>query len=179
MIDGALARGGVAAMSEAASLAVESLPRESSWLSMASLIEGAAAQLRGEREPARHLLSDSARRAAAWNVTIIQVLALAQLALLAAAEDDWQTARILTSQARAQIERSGLGDEPVMALPLAASAYVRAGELRSEEAGNDMRAARSLLGRLESFGEWYLAEVNATLAATAVALGDGGQRASC
>ena len=49
---------------------------------------------------------------------------------------------MLASQARAQIDRSGLGDYPMMALPLAVSALVRsrARNGRTDEAREDVLA---------------------------------------
>jgi LuxR family maltose regulon positive regulatory protein len=172
MVDASLARGGIEGMERAAARARRWLPPESPWLPMPSLMAGCAAHLGGETEAAHERLTDAARRGAIWNVPLIQVLALAQLALLEAAESDWQGAGILASQARAQIDRSGLLDLPPMALVFAASAYVKAAERRVEEARADLRSARELLARLDAFGAWYEAETAATLAAAAVTLGD-------
>ena len=100
MIDATLARDGAAGMAAAAERALASLDGDSPWTAMADLMAGLAAHFAGEDALARRRLSDAARRAAVWNIPLIQVLALAQLALLAAAEGDWQTARILASQGR-------------------------------------------------------------------------------
>ncbi|MGV1047553.1 MAG: LuxR C-terminal-related transcriptional regulator [Solirubrobacterales bacterium] len=172
MIDATLARGGTAAMAAGAALAVDSLPGEGPWSSMANLMAGMAAHFGGETERARSELSDAARRAAVWHVPLIQVLALAQLALLAAAEEDWQSARILASQARAQIDRSGLISRPSIALSVAISAYVSAVDHRDEDARADLSAGRDLLRRLDGFGAWFEVETAAALAAAAVELND-------
>ncbi|MGH2939282.1 MAG: hypothetical protein ACRDPE_14320, partial [Solirubrobacterales bacterium] len=99
MIDAALARDGTAAMGDAADAALASLDADSPWSATADLMAGIAAHLGGDGERARHRLADAARRSAVWGIPLIQVLALAQLALLDAAEGDWQAARILASQA--------------------------------------------------------------------------------
>ncbi|HVO54258.1 MAG TPA: LuxR C-terminal-related transcriptional regulator [Solirubrobacterales bacterium] len=173
MIDATLARDGVASMAKAAASGTEAVAGGSPWTSMAHMLEGIAAQLGGDPERARELIADAARRAASHGVTIIQVIALGQLALLDAAEEDWQSAVILTSQARAQIDRAAIAGHPTVALPLALSAYVRAGEQRNEDAIADLRSARALLDQLDRFGDWYVASTCAALAAAATGLGDG------
>lgn len=174
MIDAAVARGGMARMEEAATLAAALLDHESPWNSMADLMAGTSAQLRGEPEHARASLTDSARRAAVWNAPLIQVLALAQLALLAATAEDWAEARILASQARAGIDRAGLVGRPSVALPMAVSAYVLAADQRRLEALADLGAGRVLLSRLRDFGPWYECETALALAAAAVELSEAG-----
>jgi LuxR family maltose regulon positive regulatory protein len=172
LIDAALARGGVAPMATAARRARASLERESAWTALADLFVGTAAQLGGDPERGRRTLADAARRAGIWGAPLFQVLALGQLTLLAAAEDDWQTARILASQARAAIDRCGLVARPFAAVAVAASAYVAAGEHRREEALADLAAGRALLGRLQDCGAWFEVETAAALAAAAVELND-------
>jgi LuxR family transcriptional regulator, maltose regulon positive regulatory protein len=172
LIDATLARGGVAAMATAAELARTALPEESRWGAMGDLMAGVAAHLAGDREAAHQALSDAARRAAVWNVPLVQILALAQLALLAAADEDWPTARILASQARAGVDRAGLIARPSVALALAVSAYVNAAEQRRAEALADAAAARALLTRLSDFGAWFEVETAAALAAAAAELNE-------
>lgn len=172
LIDATLARGGAAAMATAAELARAGLPEESRWAAMADLMAGIAAHLAGEREEAHRALSDAARQAAVWSVPLVQILALSQLALLAAADHDWQTARILASQARAGVDRAGLIARPSIALAPAVSAYVNAAEQRRAEALADAAAARALLGRVSDFGAWFEVETAAALAAAAVELNE-------
>ncbi len=172
MIDATLARDGAAGMAAAAERALASLDGDSPWISMADLMAGLAAHFAGEHARARRRLSDAARRAAIWNIPLIQVLALAQLALLAAAEGDWQTARILASQGRGQVEHSGLIARPSIALTMAVSAYVEANDQRREEAIADLEVARALLARLQDFGAWFEIETTAALAAAASELND-------
>ena len=172
LIDAALARGGTAAMAAASDLARGALPRESRWGAMADLMAGLAAHLAGDREGAHQALSDGARRAAVWNVPLVQILALSQLALLAAADDDWPTARILASQARAGVDRAGLIARPSIALAIAVSAYVTAADQRRAEALADIAAARALLARVKDFGAWFEVETAAALAAATVELNE-------
>jgi LuxR family maltose regulon positive regulatory protein len=172
LIDATLARGGTAAMGTAADLARTALPEESRWGGLADLMAGVAAHLAGDRDGAHQALSDAARRAAVWNVPLVQILALSQLALLAAADDDWPTARILASQARAGVDRAGLIARPSIALAMAVSAYVNAADQRRSEALADAAAARALLARTRGFGAWFEVETAAALAAAGVELNE-------
>ena len=172
MIDATLARDGTVAMAAAADAALASLDSDTPWTAMADLMAGIAAHLGGDGERAKHRLSDAARRSAVWDIPLIQVLALAQLALLAAAEDEWQTARTLASQARAQVERSGLRARPSIALAVAVSAYVNANDRRRVEALADLDLAGDLLVRLDDFGPWFEIETATALAAAAALLND-------
>jgi LuxR family maltose regulon positive regulatory protein len=174
MIDASLARDGTAGMAESAERALRSLDGDGPWASMADLMAGLAAHFVGDGAQARRRLSDAARRAAVWNIPLIQVLALAQLALLAATEGDWPAARILASQGRAQVEHSGLSARPSIALTVAVSAYVDASDRRREEAIADLQVARGLLDRLQDFGAWFEIETAASLAAAAAELHDPG-----
>ena len=171
LIEAALARNGVEAIADRTSLAAEMLPDESPWMSMCRLIEGVGLHLRGLRAAAHEKLVDGARRGAV-GAPNVQVLCLSQLALLAIEEDDWTLAEMLASQARAQVDRSGLGDYPMMALALAVSALVRSRTRRVEEAAADLRHGLRLLEQLEEFPPWYEAETWVALARTAARLDD-------
>jgi LuxR family maltose regulon positive regulatory protein len=171
LIEATLARDGVEAIAERTGPAAAILPDDSPWMSMCRLIEGVGLHLRGLRAEAREKLVDGARRGAV-GAPNVQVLCLSQMALLAIEEDDWTLAEMLASQARAQVDRSGLGDYPIMALTLAISALVRSRTGRIEEAAADLRRASQLLEQLEEFAPWYVAETWVALARAAARLDD-------
>ncbi len=172
LVDSVLARDGTAEMARLSERGARALDIESPWLSMCSMMRGIAAHLDGQRDLAAEMLADGARRAAVWGAPIVQVLSLAQLGLLAAERGDWQLADILASQSRAQVQRSGLGDYPTMALVLAISAYSKAHGGRPDEAAAEIADASRLLDGVEEIGSWYEAETHATLAMTASMLDD-------
>jgi LuxR family transcriptional regulator, maltose regulon positive regulatory protein len=172
LLDATLACGDVTDMRDHVAAAVDALPEDDQWMSMCRTLDGVALHLMGREDEARDALTEGARRAAVTGVPIIQCLALAQLALLAADVDDWQVARMLASQARAQTDRSGLGDYPTMAIVMATSAYVRARTGAAEEALADLRLAERLVARVDEFGSWFKAEVPIVLARAAMALGE-------
>jgi LuxR family maltose regulon positive regulatory protein len=171
LIEAALARGGVGAIADQTALAAELLPADSPWMSMCRLIEGVGLHLRGFRPEAQEKLLDGARRGAV-SAPNVQVLCLSQLALLAIEENDWTLAEMLASQARAQLDRSGIGDYPMMALSLAVSAVVRSRTGRLEEAAADLRQGQALLEQLEDFAPWFEAETWIALARAAARLDD-------
>jgi LuxR family maltose regulon positive regulatory protein len=72
----------------------------------------------------------------------------------------------------AQVEHYGLAEYPASAVVFAASAAVRAHRGRVEEAQEDMRQARRLLGALGRFAPWYGVETRIALARAALRLSD-------
>jgi LuxR family maltose regulon positive regulatory protein len=171
LVGSALARDGVRAMSDGTAVARELLTDDSPWLSMCCLLDGVSSHLRGLRQEARDFLMEGARRGAV-GAPSVQVLCLAQLALVSIDEGDWQLAEILSSQARAQIDRSGLDETPLIALGVAVSAFVRSHRGRIESAADDVRLAIRLLEKLDDFAPWYEAEIRIVLAHTSARLDD-------
>jgi LuxR family maltose regulon positive regulatory protein len=103
---------------------------------------------------------------------LAQVLCLAQLALLAAEEEDWEHAALLASRARSQTESVGLDGYPVCALVFAVSALVRAHRERVEPAQEDRRIAQRLLDALTDGPPWLELEARIALARATLRLGD-------
>ncbi len=171
LAEAVLARDGLAVMSERAAAAAAAIPDESPWRSMCCLMDGTGLLLRGRAGEAREQLTEGARRGAVA-APHVQVLCLTQLALLAVDEPDWQVAEMLASQARAQIERSGLGEYCSAALAFAASAFVRAHLGMAEEAAADLRAGTGLMRRLDEFAAWYEVQTRIVLARAAARLDD-------
>jgi LuxR family transcriptional regulator, maltose regulon positive regulatory protein len=171
LVQAALARDGVEAMSAHTAAAAELLPDESPWLSMCFMLDGVGLHLRGLRGEAHDALAEGARRGAV-GAPNIQVLCLAQLSLLAIEEGDWQVAQMLASQARSQVDRSGLGDYPMIALGVAVSAFVRSHTGKAGKAAADLRLAMRLLEELDEFAPWYEAEARIVLARAAGRLDD-------
>jgi LuxR family maltose regulon positive regulatory protein len=167
----AVARQGLHRMTEQAERAGALAADDSPWRSLSCLLSGVGAHLTGARQRARSSLQEGARRGAI-SAPVVQVLCLAQLALIAVDEGDWAEADALSSRARAQVDRVGLGDCPPSALVFAVSARVRSQGGRAEPARDDRRAALRLLGRLTDNTPWYVSEVRIALAGAAHRLGD-------
>jgi LuxR family transcriptional regulator, maltose regulon positive regulatory protein len=167
----AVARDGIVDMAKAADRAYALAAEDSPWRSLCCLLRGVAAHLRGDRAAARSDLEEGARRGAIAAPSI-QVLCLAQLALLAVEEGDWEQGPLLASRAMAQVERRGLDHYPTCALVFAVSALVRAHRDRVEDAQRDRRRATELLALLTDHVPWYEVEARVVLARATLRLGD-------
>jgi LuxR family maltose regulon positive regulatory protein len=167
----AVARDGIARMGHDAALAYEALPEDSPWRALCCFLSGVDEQLRGALASARQDLEEGARRGAI-TAPAVQVLCLAQLALMALDKGDWEEGPLLAARARAQVERVGLSDDPPCALVFAVSALVRAHRDRVEDAQADRRHASELLARLVDHVPWYDVETRVVLARAALRLGD-------
>ena len=169
----AVARRGLERMTEGAATAYALAADDSPWRSLCCLLAGVGAHLTGDPGQARTHLQEGARRGVIA-APAIQVLCLAQLALLAIDEGDWDEAEALIARARAQVDRVGLGDCPLSALVFAVSARVLAQRGRAEQAQDDRRAALTQLARLTECFPWYESQVRVALAGAALRLGDAG-----
>jgi LuxR family transcriptional regulator, maltose regulon positive regulatory protein len=158
-----MGRRGVADMGTSAARAHELLDATSAWRPLCRLLQGVASHLAGEREAARGHLQEGAHRAAA-SAPMVQALCLAQLALLAAEEDDPERAATLAELAMAQVRRCGLEQCPMVALPIAVSAKLRAQRGQAAEATSEIRQALALLMRMTDPSPWYEAECRIVLA---------------
>ena len=169
----AVARRGLGQMIEGAARAYALAADDSPWRSLCCLLAGVGAHLTGNPELARAHLQEGARRGAVA-APAIQVLCLAQLALLAIDEGDWDDADALSARARAQVDRVGLVDSPLSALVFAVSARVRSQRGRAEQAQDDRRTALTQLARLTECFPWFESQVRVALAGAALRLGDAG-----
>jgi LuxR family transcriptional regulator, maltose regulon positive regulatory protein len=167
----AVARDGIGRMQRDAARAYERSPEDSPWRSLCCLLSGVGAQLAGDRGEARPHLEEGARRGAIAAPSV-QALCLAQLALLAIDDGDWEQGPLLAARARSQVERLGLAEHPPTALVFAVSALVRAHRDRVEDAQADRRRATDLLTRLVDYVAWYDVEARVVLARAALRLGD-------
>jgi LuxR family transcriptional regulator, maltose regulon positive regulatory protein len=171
ILQACVSRHGLARMGADAARAARWQPEHSAWRATARMLEGVACHLTGRRDAARAPLEEAGRGGAAVAPNI-QALCLAQLALLAAEDEDWEQAAVLISRARTQVKACGLDRYPTMSLVFAVSGLVRAQRGMVDEARGDVLAATRFLGELGDFAAWYEAETRLTLARTALRLGD-------
>jgi LuxR family transcriptional regulator, maltose regulon positive regulatory protein len=158
-------------LADRAETASAAVPHDSLWRALGDLLQGVAHHLTGDRERARELLEQGARRAAPGSPSM-QALCLAQLGLLAMEEQDWPAAESALARARAQVERSGFHGYPLSALVYAVSAEVHAHVGRIEASKLELREADRLLGALNDFSPWYEAECRIAMARAATRLSD-------
>jgi LuxR family transcriptional regulator, maltose regulon positive regulatory protein len=165
---------GVAQMGETAAATYALLPQDSPWCAVCRMVEGMSDYFRGERDSARRLLEEGARRGLVSAPHIHQVC-MAQLALLALDEDAISQAFDLMALARSGVEHFGTNEYPTSAVVYAVSALVRArnGEMRPAEA--DIKQAVRLLGKLSDFSPWEEGATRIVLARAQVLLDDVGE----
>ena len=167
----ALGRNGVGEMAERAAAAGPFGPADSPGRALRCLVLGVGLQLSGHGEEARAHL-EAGVRYGARAAPAVQALCLAQLALLAVAQEDWHGAAAHTDRALGHVRNSGLRDYPTMALVHAVSADVRGRRGQIEAAAQDAARATQLMERLRDFAPWYEAETRLALARAALRLTD-------
>jgi LuxR family maltose regulon positive regulatory protein len=171
LIDAWTARGGVQQMMSDAKRAQALLPRESGWVSSCLLLQGTAALLSCDNGLARTLLEEGADRAAVA-APHIAALCLDQLASVAIHEGAWDDATDFADRANAVVERHRLSSYPTSALALALLAVTTAHTGGFDNAKAHVRRCGVLLGELDRFAPWYVAETRILLARAATCLGD-------
>jgi LuxR family maltose regulon positive regulatory protein len=170
-VEAMIAPAGVAGMAEAAASACETEPRDSPWRPIHLFLHGTALHLSGDRAAAEPRLAEAADLSAATAPSVMS-MCLAQAAMIAIEQRDWEAAADLTDRAEAAIEQHGLAECPLSALAYAACAAVRAHHGRADEAKQDLRRGIDLLATLGDFIPWYGAEARILLAHAALWLAD-------
>ncbi len=171
LIDAMSAGTGVSSMREAAARSYELEPSGSPWRLLACLVQGFALHLSGDRKGAIRLLQAGASRAAGTAPTV-KSLCLAESAVIALEQRDYDLAAELTDAAVATLGEHGLVDQPALALVYGAAAASRARQGRSDEAKRDLRRGLDLLADLRDFVPWYGAETRILLAHASLWLAD-------
>lgn len=146
-------------------------PGDAAARSLCSLVDGTARQLEGDREGAAKALENGARGAAVC-APLLHALCLAQLAVLALDQDDWEAAAAPVTRARAQVDRYSLADHAPMALVFAVSALVRARRGRMDVAQSDLSKAVRLQSEFVDIAPGIEAEVSLLVARAALRLSD-------
>jgi len=168
----AVGEGGVARMAQDAARGYELADAGSPWRAACCLLGGVAQRLAGaEHSHARELLNEGAR-CSGLTFHGLHSHCTSQLAVLAAEEQDWESAADLVERAGAALERAALCDQPTSALVLGVSAWVCSQQGRIDEAKSDLSRSLQLLAGLKDFIPWYEVETRVLLARTAIRLAD-------
>ncbi len=171
VVEAAVGQHGIDGMAAAAARGYELADAGSPWRPVCCLLRGVSDRLGGKREHAREMLREGARRGAI-TCSAIHSQCLAQLAVMAAEDRDWESAADHVTRGRAALERAGLGEHPTSALTLAASSWICSHRGRADEAKRDLGRSLHMLGALKDFIPWYEAETRVLIARTAVRLAD-------
>jgi LuxR family transcriptional regulator, maltose regulon positive regulatory protein len=171
VVEAAVSERGLECMSSTAGRGVALADEGSPWRAACCLLSGVSQHLSGERMQARAMLSEGARCGAVASPGI-QGHCLSQLAMMAAEDEDWESAEDLAERARVALERAGLCEHPTSALILAGFAWIASHRGRADEAKRDLGRSRRMLATLEDFIPWYEVETRVLLARTAIRLAD-------
>jgi len=170
-IEAFVGRAEVKGMGEAAERASELEPEDDPWRPICLFLRGTALHLTGDSAGAARLLEEGADLSAA-TAPSVTALCLAQAAMIAIEQQDWDTAAELTDRAERVIDERGLAEYPICALAFAAAAATRAHHGRADEAKRDLRSGIELLTLLGDFTPWYGAETRILLAHASLWLAD-------
>jgi LuxR family maltose regulon positive regulatory protein len=151
--------------------ACQTEPMDSPWRALSLLLRGVGQHLMGDSSQARQSLQDAVDVSEA-PAPVTALMGLAQLAMIALEQHDWDSAADLTDRAERLIQRDRLDDCPMAALAYAACAASRAHEGRSDEAKQALRAGIDLLARLGDWIPWYGAQARILLAHGSLWLAD-------
>jgi LuxR family maltose regulon positive regulatory protein len=162
LLDAALGKRGVRAVRSSVASAVELLGEDSRWRAAADLLGGAAAHVADDVDAARALLQDACARAAS-QLPAVYTRSLAELALIAIDDRDWDEAE--SCMARASLaEPDGLRAYATQSTAFAVNALIHAhrGEpLRTADAAGDAKRALDAQRRCPA---WLAAEARLVLA---------------
>jgi len=162
LLEATLARDGVVRMGKDAARASELHPPEAPWQAPCHLYRGVASHLTGHPERARPVLQEAARRGAVVS-PIIQVLALAQLCLIAIDDGEVENGLRLIAQARDQVSRCGLTNYPSMLMVAAVSSLALSTAGHPNRARDDLGEALRLLPLVTDMPPWYEAQARLVL----------------
>ena len=170
-IEAAVGEHGLEHMSLAATRGYELADEGSPWRPACCLLRGVSDRLKGEREHAREMLGEGARRGAIVS-SGIQSHCLSQLAVMAGEERDWESAADLVARAGEALRHARLNAQPTSALVLAGSAWIASQLGHADEAKHDLARSLHLLAALQDFIPWYEIETRVLVARTAIRLAD-------
>ena len=155
-------------------LALNQLPPESDWVTVALLGRGVAHALLGATDRATDDLTAAVEKGLPRGATEDVYLAQAQLALLAANQGAWGEAGRRAAEAQALVDEAGLGDYSSSALAHVATARVALHEARQEDARAALTRAHRLRPMLDHGIPWVTVEVGLELTRAHLALAEPG-----
>jgi LuxR family transcriptional regulator, maltose regulon positive regulatory protein len=152
--------------------ALADLPTDSRWYPIALLLRGAALGLLGDVDEADAVLADASRAAGWADAADVQVIAIGQRAMLAAAAGDHCAAEALADEGRELVYAGGLDSYVTSAATLAAAARAGLRRCRWDQARADLSAAEGLTGDLGDALPWFAVHTRMELARAHLTLRD-------
>jgi LuxR family maltose regulon positive regulatory protein len=159
-------------MAEDAARGCRAAEEGSALSSVGRLMEGIAWRLGGDHQRARTSLEAAERLAVGIPAPTLLAQCLAQLALLAIEEGDWEESESLVARARALVELQRLQDPATRILVSATSSLVLARQGQAGQARWEIRQAAGLLGALADVRPWLAVDARIALAQASLLLAD-------
>jgi LuxR family transcriptional regulator, maltose regulon positive regulatory protein len=172
VVRAAMCSDGAEQMLADAESALADLPTDSRWYPIALLLRGAALTLLSEVEEADVVLADSARAAGWIGAVDIQITAIGQRAMLAAAGGDHSAAETLAEEGRELVYAGRLDEYATSAAELAAAARAGLRRCRWDQARADLSAAERLTDELGDALPWFAVQTRMELARALLTLRD-------
>jgi LuxR family transcriptional regulator, maltose regulon positive regulatory protein len=152
--------------------ALADLPTDSRWYPIALLLRGAALTLLEETDDADVVLADAARAAAWIGAADVQIIAISQRAMLAAACGDHGRAETLADEGRDLVYAEHLDSYATSAAELAASARAGLRRCHWDQARADLGTAEQLTADLGEALPWFAVQTRMELARAHLTLRD-------
>ena len=172
LLRAAMCDDGPAQMLADAELGLRGLAKGSEWRPSGLLLRGAAQVLLDEVDGAEASLAEAADLATTVGDSATEVVAFAELSLLAAARRDYVEAGALAGRARELVAEGLLADDVASAIVFAVSARAELRRGRLEQSRADLAKAHRLRPELTDALPWYSVQTRLELARTHVALLD-------
>ncbi|MGB8650781.1 MAG: LuxR C-terminal-related transcriptional regulator [Mycobacteriales bacterium] len=166
------ARGGLEQMRADAQRALELQEPEDPWLAFGQYLQGVAVLLGGATEEARETLEGAGRVAEALRMPSHQALCLAQLACLALAAGDWETAGDRARTASALLVDNEVPDAPTVSLVHCVETLALARQGRTDEARRLARRAMRMIAVLNQCPPWMAVQTRYLLGKAHLLMGD-------
>jgi LuxR family maltose regulon positive regulatory protein len=166
-----LGLGGASRLLDDATTGYELEADDSSWRGWCAYLQGVALHLGMRIDAARDKLEE-ARRLSGLHQPNVHAWSLAQLAVLDAMLEQWESARAFAERARIDVERNGLQEYASAAMVYAISALTCARSRQPAEARRDATRGRRLLSMLSGLAPWMAVQGRILLGDAYVLLGD-------
>jgi LuxR family maltose regulon positive regulatory protein len=152
--------------------ALAELPADSRWYPIALLLRGVALTLLGDIDDADAVLADSARAAGWAGATDVQIIAIGQRAMLAAARGEHADAATLAEEGRDLVYEGRLDTYPTSAAQMAVAARAGLRRCHWDQARADLSAAERLTGDLGDALPWFAVQTRMEIARAHLTLRD-------
>jgi LuxR family maltose regulon positive regulatory protein len=170
LLDALVCERGLAGLRASAERAIALDGTDRPYRFVATYVLGCALALEGDGTGARSWLEASVEPPGVPPAIVVN--AMAQLVLLAADEEEWDSARRLLDRASALSDHFGLREQPLQVCLLATEALVAAHERRSADARHAANHARRLLADIDELAPWMQVQARVVLVRAQLELGD-------